>query len=197
MSGLLAAILVANLQLASKPPTIAVTVLDDAGVPAEWLRQAKGEIERIYREIEVEIVWWDPGRPESQRDGGTVPHNLLTVAIRRNSTSLRDALPENTMGMASGTALERGRVAYVFYGQTEQFSPLVRGRFLGHFMAHELGHLLLPQYSHSATGLMRARWNREDLDRAQHGLLRFTPEQAALIRSRATALAAGVTKPTR
>jgi hypothetical protein len=197
MAGFLAVVLVANLQLVSKPPTISVTVLDDAGVPPEWLRQAKGELERIYREIEVEIVWWDPRRPESQGNGGTVPQNLLTVAIRRNSTSLQDALPENTMGIASGTALERGRVAYVFYGQTEQFTPLVRGRFLGHFMAHELGHLLLPQYSHSATGLMRARWNREDLERAQHGLLRFTPEQATLIRSRATELAAGVTSPPR
>ena len=193
MSGLLAALLVAILQLVSKPPMVTVAVQDDAGVPPEWLRQAKGELERIYREIEVEIVWWDPGRPEPQGDGGTVPHNLLTIAIRRNSTSLQNALPENTMGIASGTALERGRVAYVFYGQTEQFTPLVRGRFLGHFMAHELGHLLLPQYSHSATGLMRARWNREDLERAQHGLLRFTPEQAALIRARATDLAAGVT----
>jgi hypothetical protein len=192
MSGLLAALLVAILQLVSKPPMVTVAVQDDAGVPPEWLRQAKGELERIYREIEVEIVWWDSGRPESQGDGGTVPQNLLTIAIRRNSVSLQNALPENTVGMASGTALERGRVAYVFYGQTEQFTPLVRGRFLGHFMAHELGHLLLPQYSHSATGLMRARWNREDLERAQHGLLRFTPEQAALIRARATDLAAGV-----
>ena len=190
MSGLLAAVLVANLQLVSKPPTISVAVLDDAGVPPEWLRQAKGELERIYREIEVELVWWDPSRPD-------VPNNLLTVAIRRNSTSLQDALPDNTMGIASGTASERGRVAYVFYGQTEQFTPLVRGRFLGHFMAHELGHLLLPQYSHSATGLMKARWNREDLERAQYGVLRFTPEQAALIRSRANALAAGVTDPPR
>jgi|RhiMetdeSRZDD1v2_1073273.scaffolds.fasta_scaffold00639_37 hypothetical protein len=192
MSGLLAALFVANLQLVSKPSTITVAVYDDAGVPPEWLRQAKGELERIYREIEVKIVWWDPGRPDSQGDGHTVPHNLLTVAIRRNSTSL-SALPENTMGIASGTALEPGRVAYVFYGQTEQFTPLVRGRLLGHFMAHELGHLLLPPYSHSRSGLMRARWDRNDLERAQHGLLRFTPEQAALIRARAADLAADVT----
>jgi hypothetical protein len=107
MSGLLAAVLVANLQLVSKPLTISVAVLDDAGVPVEWLQQAKGELERIYREIEVEIVWWDPGQPASQRGGGTVPHNLLTVAIRRNSTSLQDSLPENTVGIASGTALEQ------------------------------------------------------------------------------------------
>jgi len=193
MSVLLAALLVANLQPVSTPPTISLAVQDDAGVPSEWLRQAKEELERIYREIEVKIVWWDPGRPESQGNGAIVPQNLLTIAIRRNSTSLQNTLPDNTIGIASGTASERGRVAYVFYGQTEQFTPLVRGRYLGHFMAHELGHLLLPLYSHSATGLMRGRWNREDLERAQHGLLRFTPEQATLIRSRATELAAGVT----
>ena len=42
---------------------------------------------------------------------------------------------------------------------------------------------------------MRALWNREDLERAQHGLLRFTPEQATLIRSRATLLAQRNSQP--
>lgn len=67
-----------------------------------------------------------------------------------------------------------------------------RGKFLGHFMAHELAHLLLPQYAHSSTGLMRAQWNRDDLERAQHGQLGFTQEQASLIRSGAKRLAAAV-----
>jgi len=116
-------------------------VVSPAGGPHVWFARGRSRGESATRV-----------QPASQRDGGTVPHNLLTVAIRRNSTSLQDSLPENTMGIASGTPLERGRVAYVFYGQTEQFTPLVRGRFLGHFMAHELGHLLLPQYSHSARG---------------------------------------------
>lgn len=93
------------------------------------------------------------------------------------------------MGIASGTSVERGRVAYVFFDRTEQWSPLYRGRFLGYFMAHELGHLLLPQYSHSPEGLMRAQWSREDLEMAQYGRLRFTPEQARLIRSKAAELA--------
>jgi hypothetical protein len=80
----------------------------------------------------------------------------------------------------------------VSYGRMEQSTPLYRGKYLGHFMAHGLGHSLLPQYSHSSTGLMRARWNRDDLERAQHGQLGFTPEQANLIRSSATRLAAAV-----
>ena len=184
MSCLLLAVLIANLQLVPDAPTITVAVQDEAGVPRDWIRQAKDELVRIYREIDVHIVVWDLNPSSSHGSGVAVPRNMLTVAIRQNPASLKDDLPENAMGLASGTGVERGRVAYVFYSRTEQFTPLYRGRLLGHFMAHELGHLLLPQYSHSATGLMRAQWNREDLERAQHGLLRFTPEQATLIRSR-------------
>src|SRR5262245_3016919 len=187
MPGLVVAILVANLQLVSPASTISVTVLDDAGVPREWLRQAKNELERIYREVDVELVWWDP---TPCGDQASVPRHLLTIAIRRNAASLRKGLSEDTMGITSGTAVERGQVAYVFYDRMERFTPLHRGRYLGHFMAHELGHLLLPLYAHSARGLMRAQWNRDDLERAEHGQLKFTPEQASLIRSRASQLAA-------
>ena len=192
MSALIVAMLMANPQSVSQAPTVSVSVQDDAAVPPEWLRQAKNELERIYREIDVDIVWWDRNLPSSRGDQAIVPRNLLTIAIRRNGALLQQKLSDDAMGITSGTALERGRVAYVFYGRMEQFTPLHRGKYLGHFMAHELGHLLLPQLAHSSTGLMRAQWNRDDLERAQHGQLRFTPEQATLIRARATRLAAAV-----
>lgn len=54
---------------------------------------------------------------------------------------------------------------------------------LAHVMAHEIGHLLLP-YGHSSTGLMRANWDVADLRRAVYRQLKFTPEQAALIRAK-------------
>jgi len=38
---------------------------------------------------------------------------------------------------------------------------------------------------------MRAQWNRDDLERAEHGQLRFTQEQANLIRARAIQLGLG------
>ena len=61
---------------------------------------------------------------------------------------------------------------------------------LAHAMAHEIGHLLLP-YGHSATGLMRAEWDRKDLRLAVHGRLNFTAEQATLIRIRLLTQLAG------
>jgi hypothetical protein len=49
-------------------------------------------------------------------------------------------------------------------------------------MAHEVGHLLLGGHSHAPAGLMTADWN--PLETHLHT---FTPEQAQVIRGRATA----------
>jgi hypothetical protein len=87
-------------------------------------------------------------------------------------------------------------VAYVFYDRVQHIAEtyintsrdcaacdLDNVIVLAHVMAHEIGHLLLP-YGHSATGLMRANWDAGDLHRAVYRQLKFTPEQAALIRAR-------------
>ncbi len=50
-------------------------------------------------------------------------------------------------------------------------------------MAHEIGHLLLGPKRHSRSGIMRARWDQEDLRLAAEARLRFTSQQAELIRA--------------
>jgi hypothetical protein len=55
---------------------------------------------------------------------------------------------------------------------------------LGNVMAHELGHLLLGSNSHSGVGIMRARWQGEDLRRMSRGGLWFTIEEAYRMSSR-------------
>jgi hypothetical protein len=55
---------------------------------------------------------------------------------------------------------------------------------LGNVMAHELGHLLLGSNSHTATGIMRARWQTEELRRAGEGSLLFNAEQAERMRGK-------------
>jgi hypothetical protein len=49
---------------------------------------------------------------------------------------------------------------------------------LGNVMAHELGHLLLGSNSHNGLGIMRARWQSEELRGLARGGLWFTNEQA-------------------
>ena len=53
-------------------------------------------------------------------------------------------------------------------------------------MAHEIGHLLLAESSHSPAGLMRAAWDKEDLRALMRGRLSFTAPQAQRMASMAT-----------
>ena len=80
----------------------------------------------------------------------------------------RDAIPANVLGRAAGPTgrayILTHRIAAVAARHRRDFD-----RLLGRVIAHEVGHLLLPPYSHSASGIMR-----ETLD------LSSTPQRDAL-----------------
>jgi hypothetical protein len=83
------------------------------------------------------------------------------------------------MGAARRTT--NGPVAHVFFQQVHDFTRIYHvdlSTMLGHVMAHEVGHLLLPTYSHSPTGLMRGEWDRSQVKDAVQGALTFTDGQA-------------------
>lgn len=76
--------------------------------------------------------------------------------------------------------------AYAFYGRIvdlAEHNGAEVAKMLGHVIAHEIGHLLLPYDSHAPRGVMRAEWDREQFEDMFKGLLTFPPEQAALIRT--------------
>ena len=58
---------------------------------------------------------------------------------------------------------------------------------LGNVAAHELGHLLLGSNSHARDGIMKARWQREELLKVRRDNLLFTTEQAQRMRGRLVA----------
>jgi hypothetical protein len=59
---------------------------------------------------------------------------------------------------------------------------------LGDVIAHELGHLLLGNHAHSVQGIMRARWQADQLHGLSAGRLFFTTDQAARLRNSARSL---------
>ena len=74
----------------------------------------------------------------------------------------------------------------------------LRALFLGHMMAHEVGHLLLGT-GHSVDGIMHCPWNRQSRDLAAQGSLLFLRQEAkpmrAAVRDRMRAAdAAGIAK---
>lgn len=66
---------------------------------------------------------------------------------------------------------------------------------LANIIAHELGHLLLGKDSHSAHGIMAARWQWTDFEDMETGAARFTRSEERKLHNRATPLAARYKKP--
>jgi len=153
-----------------------------ARVPQATVDCAEEEVVRLYRGIGVEVEW---RRFDSDRSAPSTIHVVLT---KRPS----DALGRRVHGvMGAALRTEEGiGVAYVFHRQVEAQAgqyAVSESLIIACAIAHELGHLLLPDRRHSALGLMRARWDRDDFHRAEHGQLRFSPEEADLIRRTAAA----------
>jgi len=91
------------------------------------------------------------------------------------------------LGVAVRSDEECGRVVWLFYHRIHDlawFQRLDPSQLLGHLMAHEIGHLLLPSGSHSAAGLMKGTWDETQAGLARTDILTFDASQAAAMRAR-------------
>jgi len=184
------ALLVSGLAVATPPaaaqprldPTITLFVRDDVGLPSMILRYAEDEVRRIFRAVGLGVAWHRAGAPRVPQGAAA----KFWLIIQGDELAELRALPKPVLGAAPGTPQRRGRLAYVFYHRIEQVSNAFNvdsALILAHAIAHEIGHLLLPTSGHTSTGLMRASWDRHDLQDATQGALGFSPQQADLIRA--------------
>ncbi len=151
-----------------------------AGAPPAIVHDAEREVTRVYQEIGVRVEW---DHAVARGSGQTA---LQIILVAHESGVLRRTR-DQIMGAATWTPTGTPAV-YVFYRRVEdeavRYSVSV-AFVLACAMAHELGHVLMPERGHSRDGLMRACLNGDDFQRADRGQLRFLPEQVALILTRA------------
>ena len=152
---------------------ISIHVVADARVPRDVVERAKPETARIYQHIGVDVVFVD------EPSAGT-------ITVRVVETPMKEA-KGSAMGVAPRNGSQIGRLVYAFYGRVDSYArqhakPVAQ--VLGHVMAHELGHLLLPHGSHAKSGIMTAEWDRKQIEQIGRGWLSFTREQAEAIRAR-------------
>jgi hypothetical protein len=86
-------------------------------------------------------------------------------------------LSEITFGISYLSADGSGCYANLFYQRVEEMHERSRvnlASLLGDVAAHEIGHLLLGTNSHAANGIMRARWESEELGSISMGTLFFS-----------------------
>ena len=154
---------------ASAPRRLPVIVCDFAGVTPSVLSAAEAVASAVYRSAGVAIEWAESGCIAG-------PPGLYVNLVSIDSGDVH--LAELTVGFAESGGL----TATVLYNRIERLARHHHKKpqiVLGYVMAHELGHLLLPPNSHSATGIMRPTVN---LDKGVGALrVSFTPQQAELI----------------
>jgi len=90
-----------------------------------------------------------------------------------------------------------GTHVVVFPNRVRLLDPYQRQCVLAHVLVHEITHVLEGICRHSATGIMKARWNQQDYLEMSCKPLPFAPEDVDLIyaglRARQTRLAAAAT----
>lgn len=168
--------LVAHPSAQTACPSVMVMLQNEAGLRANLVARAAAEVVRLYSLIGVDIEWVT-SVPES---GGRLRSVCL---VTRDSGE--DSVSSHVLGVTYTRPGEPGKRAHVFVQRAQraslQFSVPICD-VLAVVIAHELGHMLMPDGSHSKTGLMSAELGADHFRLASAGLLHFSPETAAVIR---------------
>jgi hypothetical protein len=153
-------------------PLVILHVTDYALVSGRNLETAEHIAARVYAKIGVLLRWVDGHAATAAPDGAI---HLDVVILNADMTAHRHAPPD-----ALGQGRRESRRASIYYERIIEYACRTRGdldQIFALTLAHEVGHMLLPEYSHSHSGLMRATWKGRIV-----GLPDFLPSQAAAIR---------------
>jgi hypothetical protein len=167
---------------------VTISVHNDAGISAGTLRGAEMEASRVFRQSGIAAKWLNcplppdgPEHPAQCRTARFPAHLQLRIARRSRNLS------EITFGISYLSADGSGCYANLFYEPVEEMQESSRvnlASLLGDVAAHEIGHLLLGTNSHAANGIMRARWQSEELGSIGMGTLFFSKAESRRMRSK-------------
>ena len=137
----------------------------------------------VFSHAGLSIQWLDCGNVGPRCDAVDHLDSSGQILIRLRIVDQLDRGGVHTLGWTSlgSTA------ATVHFRRAKEMAQastlgLSTGLVLGHVAAHELGHVLLRSGSHSAFGLMRARYSDQDFLNMVQGRLLFSVEEARALR---------------
>jgi hypothetical protein len=161
------------------------------GISRSLLVRSEGEATAILNQAGLAVGWLDcpltaaelESYPACQKPMGTGDFAVKILTVRDAD---RFSTHQEVLGRALECPREQiGCSAYVFYHHVLELArdgDTAESQLLGHVLAHEIGHLLLGPNSHTAIRIMRAEWNRQDLQAIAKAYLFFTDQQARRIR---------------
>jgi hypothetical protein len=169
-----------------EPLTIEVVTVNQARIPRETVKRAEQVATRIFLAAGIRLEWTSsaPDAVEPYRETAQqlkihiVPDSPMKQAGRR-------------LGVAERLVDNSDKRTFVFYNQIVDLARLNGvdiAPILGHVLAHEMGHMLLPYGSHTLQGIMREEWDRAQFEAIAKGILTFTAQHSDLIRAHVRAI---------
>lgn len=166
---------------ASAPPggageqKLTIVIYDRAGVRAEMLAGAENTTSGILARAGVQAVWREGINPAERRDAVHVPIDdpaTLVVTLQPESEIAHYGVRSACGGIAYNSSV------VIFVNKFDATAT-----WLGHIIAHELGHILLGPNAHTVTGIMHGTFVKQDWVQASQGMLRFTKSQSQQMRN--------------
>jgi hypothetical protein len=175
-------------------PAIIIHLLNQGSVPEQILSNARSHVSRIFGSSGIDVKWagsgaldvtvvlagvddehvLDPGN--DGRTGSALSNNGRGI---RRAYILSERVKEQSWSLIKEVTSTRAMYELPVLMNRKTMESLL----LGHVIAHEVGHLLLPSGSHSVQGIMAPYMRREDLRLAVSGQLRFLPRQGEWMRN--------------
>ncbi len=168
--------------LFGQAPVLTVRFYNHAAIPAADLEAAEREAANIFALAGVDILWVDCGISPRKRKMCDRVAGRKGSALKLIPESMAAGLPRP----AEQFAIAVPSMIFVFCQRVQDAvakAGFSEGRLLGDILAHELGHEVLGEASHSASGIMKPRLGPGDVALAERGLLRFSDAQARQLRA--------------
>jgi hypothetical protein len=163
---------------------IKTRVYNMAKVKPAILTGGLSEAGTIFKRIGIEIEW-----AECPCNSLVSAAELQLRLIPTLFTTARGIPQKGHLGYAAASE-DGGGLATIFYDRVEELTIETKPSIvLGYAIAHELGHLVLGKTLrdgryHSASGIMRARWDRNDIKGKTNDGMQFALEDAERLRAR-------------
>lgn len=178
----------------TETPTIVIWLYNYARIPKNTMARAEREVQKIFGFATVHFDWIEC--PTSAKEVKVNPvcqermsNAELGLTILPTARGVADAYVDRDFGISQVfNNGQFGHYAYVFLDRvryTAQLEQISESELLACVICHEFGHLLLRSSTHSKSGIMRMRWDANDLRNLTWGRLIFTASETELIHEEA------------
>jgi hypothetical protein len=170
-------------QPATSAPNIEILLYNHAGIPEKVLSRAQVHAAQIFNEAGVGTRWVRCGQLSDEPRQCADPLAAHRLMIQLESSNVPSSMLGSTIPPGDPAAFHQR--AIVFRKNVESLAH--RHRFdaallLGGAIAHEVGHLLLQDASHTISGIMTADWRNKQLSGLAQGTVLFSNAQAQRLR---------------